>query len=599
MLLSKTHRPRNVDAIRAGGILYGDLGTSKAYVIGLAFALAGYASFWLIAAVSFLVILVGINYISICKHYPSGGGVYTSARRRSEVLSMMGAFFLIADYLVTAALSALSAFYYFGASHPMYYAALAIAVIGVINYFGPRHAGSFAFGVVIFAVVTLTLLAAISLPYLEIAWHNIEPLNWKREGIWRDFVGVIVALSGIEAIATTTGVMMLDKGSTKENPQVGKTARKAILWVIGEVAIYTSLFAFVVAAIPHLSVSEGAVNAPGHPDVRDYMLRYMGEVFASDLFGAHVGQIFAWIVSAAVGILLLSAVNTAIGGLISLQYVMSGDGEVPRFFQKVNTYGVPFVPLLLAIVVPIVLVLTVSDVADLASLYAIGFVGAIATNLGATSTDKTIKLTKWERGFMMISFLIMLSIEITLFIDKPKARNYVVTIIAIGLFLRGLTREFKLKELLKKSPGLSSLSIAPPAPGKDHAILCPVTKMHHALTVAIEKATKQNRPLYILFLREQKVITDFDATRTFEEDEEAQTVYDFVMEKAGSENFHFHYSITDSRPDAIVKFARKLNISEVILPLPSRGPIGLLIRGNPVRDVMRLLPSDIKIYVIP
>ena len=44
MLVGKTKRPRNVDAARAAAILYGDWGTSKAYVIGLAFAIAGYSA---------------------------------------------------------------------------------------------------------------------------------------------------------------------------------------------------------------------------------------------------------------------------------------------------------------------------------------------------------------------------------------------------------------------------------------------------------------------------------------------------------------------------------------------------------------------------
>jgi hypothetical protein len=48
--------------------LYGDWGTSKAYVIGLAFAVAGYSSFWLILAMSALLALVGINYMAICRH---------------------------------------------------------------------------------------------------------------------------------------------------------------------------------------------------------------------------------------------------------------------------------------------------------------------------------------------------------------------------------------------------------------------------------------------------------------------------------------------------------------------------------------------------
>ena len=45
MIPTNIKRPRNVDVSRAAAILYGAWGTSKAYVIGLAFAVAGYASF--------------------------------------------------------------------------------------------------------------------------------------------------------------------------------------------------------------------------------------------------------------------------------------------------------------------------------------------------------------------------------------------------------------------------------------------------------------------------------------------------------------------------------------------------------------------------
>ena len=65
-----------------------------------------------------LTALVGVNYMAICRHYPDGGGVYASVRHRSEIISIVGAFLLIADYIVTAALSALSACAYFGVPHP-------------------------------------------------------------------------------------------------------------------------------------------------------------------------------------------------------------------------------------------------------------------------------------------------------------------------------------------------------------------------------------------------------------------------------------------------------------------------------------------------
>src|SRR5260221_3148775 len=103
MIVGKTKRPRNVDAPRAAAILYGDWGTSKAYVLGLAFAVAGYSSFWLIVAMCVLMALVGVNYMAICRHYPNGGGGFATVRHRSEVISIFGAFFFIADYMFTTA----------------------------------------------------------------------------------------------------------------------------------------------------------------------------------------------------------------------------------------------------------------------------------------------------------------------------------------------------------------------------------------------------------------------------------------------------------------------------------------------------------------
>jgi amino acid transporter len=123
----KTKRPRNVDAPRAAAILYGDWGTSKAYVIGLAFAIAGYSSFWLILAMSLLLALVGVNYLAICRHYPDGGVVYASVYHRSKLIAIVGAFLLIADYIVTVSISALSAFQYAGVPHPEIFAGAAFS----------------------------------------------------------------------------------------------------------------------------------------------------------------------------------------------------------------------------------------------------------------------------------------------------------------------------------------------------------------------------------------------------------------------------------------------------------------------------------------
>ena len=96
------HRPRNLDWKRAAALLYGDWGTSKAYVIGLAFVAAGFSSLPIIVAVCALTALVGYNYIIICKHFPDGGGVYSAARNQSRLLAVMGALLLVANFTVTA-----------------------------------------------------------------------------------------------------------------------------------------------------------------------------------------------------------------------------------------------------------------------------------------------------------------------------------------------------------------------------------------------------------------------------------------------------------------------------------------------------------------
>src|SRR5580698_8912030 len=390
-----TRRPRNVDVPRAAAILYGDWGTSKAYVIGLAFAVGGYSSFWLILAMCLLTALVGVNYMAICRHYPDGGGVYASVRHRSEILSIVGAFLLIADYIVTAAISALSAFQYLGVSHPEIFAAAAIVGIGALNYFGPKHTGGLAFLISVPTAIVVVVLGIFCIPHLGQAIHNLKPLAGGFFENWNGFVGIVLALSGVEAIANATSVMKLDPGSTDQNPTVSKTSTPAILWVMAEVCLFTALLGLGMLALNGLQIHNGDVDAPGSPGVRDYMLRYMAEIFVGAPFGSLAGQVAGWIVSGVFGFLLLSAVNTAIVDLIAISFLMSRDRELPEAFEKLNRFGVPNVGLMVATVIPAILVVAVKDVAGLADLYAVGVVGAIATNLGASSTDKSLV---WNGG---------------------------------------------------------------------------------------------------------------------------------------------------------------------------------------------------------
>jgi len=593
-----------VNVPRAAAILYGDWGTSKAYVIGLAFAVAGYASFWLIAAMCVLTALVGINYMIICRLYPDGGGVYASVRHRSEVISIVGAFLLIADYLVTAAISSLSAFAYLGVPHPEKFAAAAILIIGLLNLLGPKHTGGLAFLISVPTAIVVITLGLFSLPHISAAVANLQPLHGGFRQNWAGFVGIVLALSGVEAIANATGVMKLDPGSTDAHPSVTKTSTPALLIVMIEVCVFTALLGLAMHALGGLQVVRGEVNAPGAHGVRDYMLRYMGQVFAGGVLGPPSGHVFAIIISVVFGLLLFSAVNTSVVALINIQFLLARDHEIPNTFQHLNKWGVPTAGMLLATIVPMLLVLMVRDVAGLAELYAVGVVGAIATNLGATATDRTRPVKPWERALMFATFLVMFAIEMSLLVDKPNARYFVVTVLAVGLILRGLVQERRAKKAAQPPPEKLAVDLTPQVPKEPAtaslggaAILCAVRGTGRTLDFALREAKETGSRLYLLFVREQPFMTEQDAKRKWQDDPEASKIFGEAKQKAADYPPLFCYAVSPSAAETIVDVAATLGASRLILGAPKRNALVNLLRGNVIREVSNSLPEEIDLLV--
>ncbi len=98
------------------------------------------------------------------------------------MISIVGAFLLIADYIVTAAISAFFGFHVFRGWRIRGVAAVAILGIGALNYFGPKHTGGLAFLVAAPTAVVVLLLAIFALPHLGVAYHNLEPAAWRVGG---------------------------------------------------------------------------------------------------------------------------------------------------------------------------------------------------------------------------------------------------------------------------------------------------------------------------------------------------------------------------------------------------------------------------------
>jgi amino acid transporter/nucleotide-binding universal stress UspA family protein len=598
-----THRPRNVGWARAAALLYGDWGTSKAYVIGLAFVAAGFSSFPIILAVCALTGLVGYNYIIICRHFPDGGGVYSAAREQSRVLAVLGSLLLLADFIVTAAMSCWDAMLYFGVpkEYLRYTTIGFILLVGYINYFGPKHSGSFAVSLALPMVFVVVAIIAISAPYFTFA--NMERPHESFSKNWVAFADVILALSGVEAIANLTGVMKLDPDATPDKPKVAITAKKAIWPVAVEVVFGTALLGWAMLSLPQSLKDEIQHNYGS-------MLRYLGEHYGTVTWGEHFGHAFGAIIGAVVGLLLLSAVNTAVAAMIGLIYMLAQDGEMPRSCTKLNSHGVPWQPLLVAIVLPAILVALSGDLDDLANMYAIGVVGAITVNLGSSCFNKRLGLNWREFAIMLVTFVILFAIEVTIAKTKPAALFFAACVLGIGFGLRWYAMKRAGIRTLTLTPEMAAAVIRPEqieslrpnfAPGQ--SILVAARGFTPVLRFALEEAKLRQGNLYVLYVKQLAVnllgpITNTERPRWQNDRQAAEIMYGvFDLAKDAGVSVLPVYAISDNPAATILDITATLGVDMLMLGAPHRSALAKLLRGDVVTEVAGNLPENIQLVI--
>jgi amino acid transporter len=607
LALLSSERPRNLGWFGAGGLLFGDWGTSRLYVLGIAFAVAGRSSFYLIAAMSLLILLVAWAYTQICRIYPDGGGVYTAARHRSALLGVVGALLLFADYTITASLSAVDAFHYFGLGQhahvaqepdagdkiklesssetkapepiwelksPALWAIVSIGVIGAFNLLGPKHSAGFALFAAAGMVAITLMVVAFALP--QIHWRDIHlgTLHHPPSQLWQSFVQIVLALSGVEAIANLTGVM--------KRPVYG-TASKSIWVVAAEVAIFNVILAAAMCAIMPL-------GRDGHAED---MLAYMAKVY--------VGPFGEWPVRILGGLLLLSATNTAVNGLMSVTYVMSRDNELPQFFQKLNAFGAPWIGAIVAASVPVLVLLFYHDVETLSHLYAIGIVGAVAINCCITVFHPRLRKIKRKLPMAAIGVL-LIAIWVTLAYTKLHALIFVCIVLIVGLSLRQLTRY-----AATRRPKMSLLrqaiveQLTPEALAKPKMLLATAGSAAMA-DAAMELAAADGAALVVCFIREVALNFKVEAeTRfTLDNDPAAQTMFSDFLEKGHRYGVPIipMYDTGTNAAEQLAELAAMNGVDRILIGTSRRGALHQIIKGSFQRKIESLLPPEIHVQVL-
>jgi amino acid transporter/nucleotide-binding universal stress UspA family protein len=596
------HRPRNVDWKRAAALLYGDWGTSKAYVIGLAFIAAGFASLPIILAVCVLTAVVAYNYIIVCSHFPDGGGVYSAARQQSRFLASTGALLLVANFIVTAALSGWAAVSYLGV--PSQYAPIAtmglILAVGVINYFGPKHSGSVSIWLAIPAVIMVAVIVVLSAPHLNTDY--LEPRHEDLGHTWVAFVGVILALSGVEAIANITGVMKTDPDSTPEHPKVTHTATKAILPVAIEVVLGTALLGWAMLSLPRNLVPQISSH-------KEDMLRFLAEVYGTMAISPGVGQALSIIVGVVFGLLLLSAVNTAVVALIGVVYMMAQDGEMPRPLARLNPHGVPLIPLIAAVAIPIVVLAATKNFEALAGLYAIGVVGAIAVNLGSCTFNKRLGLPWYQRLIMGTTFFVLAAVELTIAKTKPEALFFAMCVLGAGYALRAYSHKasgLKTMTVTRQvadmvSPDLAAMMV--PRLSEGQKIMVAARGVTPALAFALEEARLRKATLCVLYVKEISVYFTGGPTNVgrarWQDDPDASAIMTLTMRLGAEHDICVQpvYAVSEDAAGTILDLSATLGVDYLIIGASQRTAMAKLLGGSVVTSVAQQLPDTIRLVI--
>ena len=516
-MLVTQKRPRDLHWYHAGPLLFGDWGTSRLYVLGLAFYYSGHASVFYMAAIGVLMMAVAWAYTVVCRCFPDGGGVYAAAKQVNPALAVIGSTLLMCGYIITVVISLVEAFHYIGfggASLVLGLSLLALGGLGVVNWLGSRSAGTFAAITAFLALGATLILGVLCLPYVPAglrtgAWHT----GASTADPWIMFPPPCLAMAGGEGAAKLAGLM-------KE--PVARTAKRTIWPVAFEVATLNILFALALAGLagfaslhqPDYVTFEAAGRAiPEHVRAyRDTGMKVLAVESAQHWFGERGGHLVGVGVAIAFGLLLISAANTAVMAMVSVLYSLGHDRELPRALTRLNYPGVPWIALIVSCVACALVLLLERDVARLADMYVIGVSGAVTTNILSCAANRSLGVTRPERAGLWALGLFLLAIALTIAVTKPQATAFAGATIATVLLTRGVLRmhaRAKARELPVPVPEqgwLAELKREPRPVDPSRPRIMLAARGRGQAEFAVDLARRRGATLFVIYVRTLRVM---------------------------------------------------------------------------------------------
>lgn len=369
-------RRQRIGPFLCWAVVFADIGTSVYYTPGILYGRFGTRAAIFVAMTLFVFVLLAIKYAEVAVRYPEGGGVVTvSTRAFHPFVGLVGGMFILVDYFLTAALSALSGVIYLSVVFKslgtivVVATVAALVILALLNLVGVKaSAEASAVFAVIAGVLQLAVVGAV-LVHLGPA-HAFDAMHQVLSGprltpifVLTGYAGAFLAFSGLESIAQLSPVM-------------AEPRRRVANLAMGLVVVTIALTS------PLLTLwSTTLIGSHANPD---QFISLLGDYAA--------GPVLAWMVAISGALLLIFASNTALIGSYHVFLALTHMRFLPRLLAQRNRWrNTPQWAIAVATIIPVgVVIFAGGSTGTLGGIYAFGLLGAFML------TSLSLDVIRWH-----------------------------------------------------------------------------------------------------------------------------------------------------------------------------------------------------------
>jgi amino acid transporter len=373
---ARARRGQRIGPFLCWAVVFADIGTSVYYTPGILYGRFGTRAALFVTLTLLVFVLLAIKYVEVAVRYPEGGGVVTvSTRAFHPYVGLAGGMFILVDYFLTAALSALSGVIYLSAVFNTLASVVVVGTVGalvilaLLNLLGVKASAEVT---AVFAVIAGTMqLAVVAAVAMRLGpAHLFDSVRQVLAGprltpifLLTGFAGSFLAFSGLESIAQLS-------------PAMAEPRRRVANLGMGLVVITIGLTS------PLLTLwSTTLLGRHANPDQ-----------FISLLGGYAAGQLLSSMVAISGALLLIFASNTALIGSYHVFLALTRMRFLPRVLAQRNRWrDTPHWAIAVAVGIPVAIVIVArGSTGTLGDLYAFGLLGAFML------TSLSLDVIRWH-----------------------------------------------------------------------------------------------------------------------------------------------------------------------------------------------------------